>query len=91
MSDGIESVGREEGEHAHQEYWGAKDSLRRNAGMRKRASDEATPLLGDRQGNDNDNSRRGSEWEGHADFEGLTWWHKPSVRTLLFYVAPCLD
>lgn len=87
MSDGIENAEREEGEVVHREYWGAKDALKKNAGLRKRA-DEDTPLLGDGQGNDNDNSRRGSEWEGHADFEGLTWWHTPSVRTLLLNVAP---
>ncbi|KUJ14234.1 MFS general substrate transporter [Mollisia scopiformis] len=83
MSDTIESAARGEEEVVHREFWGAKDSLRRNAGLHKRASDEVTPLLADGQGNDGDNSRRGREWEGHADYEGLTWWHKPSMYWLL--------
>ncbi len=88
MDDEIHTSERVDEQQTTREYWGAKDSLRRNAGLNKRASDEVTPLLGDGQGDDVDNNRRGSEWEGHADFEGLTWWHKPSVRTLLLHLVP---
>jgi hypothetical protein len=64
------------------ENWGAKDSLRRNAELYKTADDEVTPLLasGDREEEDNDD-RRSTEWEGHADFDGLPWWRKPSVSS----------
>ncbi|CZR64024.1 related to tetracycline-efflux transporter [Phialocephala subalpina] len=82
MNDSIERVGRVEDEENPREYWGAKDSLRRNAGLHKQASDEVTPLLAGGQG-DQDNNRRGSEWEGHADYDGLTWRHRPSMYWLL--------
>lgn len=71
------SSGRHDGE-----VWGAKDSLRRNAGLNKISSDEATPLLDSGSGSYGEDSedRTEIEWAGNADFEGLTWWHKPSVR-----------
>ena len=64
------------------ENWGAKDSLRRNAELYKGANDEVTPLLASGSGNsdaDDNDDRKSSEWEGHVDFEGVTWWRKPSV------------
>ena len=66
------------------ENWGARDSLRRNAELYKGADDEVTPLLASGGSEEDDNGdRRSTEWEGHADFEGLPWWRKPSVS--LFY------
>jgi hypothetical protein len=64
------------------ENWGAKTSLRRNAELYKDADDEVTPLLASGSGSSNtdyNDDRRSSEWEGHADFEGVKWWRKPSV------------
>jgi hypothetical protein len=70
--------------HSAEEFWGAKDSLRRHAELNKMASNEATPLLGSGSGSgssqEDNEERTETEWAGHADFEGLTWWHKPSVR-----------
>lgn len=55
--------------------WGAADSLR-NA---TRSADEITPLL-DNNTSEDDGKRSGEpEWEGFAEFEGLSWWHRPSV------------
>jgi hypothetical protein len=64
------------------ELWGAKDSLRRNAGLDKRSNGENTPLLDSGSSSEQEDSedRTETEWAGNADFEGLTWWHKPSVR-----------
>jgi len=65
-----------------EEIWGAKDSLRRNAGMKTISNDEITPLLdsGSGRSEEDNEDRTETAWAGHADFEGLTWWHKPSVR-----------
>jgi hypothetical protein len=70
-----------------EEIWGAKDSLRRNVGLHKTsANDEITPLLDSGNGSPEDDAeddgedRTVTEWAGHADFEGLSWRHKPSVR-----------
>ena len=82
-------------------FWGARDSLRKNA-RRSMASitkknimtSEETPLLGNgstssTSGSGDDNGRNGhgsgdssdaTLWEGHADYNGITWWRKPSVR-----------
>ncbi|PQE31538.1 tetracycline-efflux transporter protein [Rutstroemia sp. NJR-2017a WRK4] len=83
MDDGSAGQGRDEG---GQKYWGAREALRNHTkGYKSRTTSEVSPLLG----NDATSSRTGdggSEepvWEGHADFEGLTWWHKPSVYWLL--------
>ena len=68
--------------------WSAEDSLRRNAGLNKVADEEVTPLLGNggRSSEDNrDTPRRDSEWDGNVDFEGLTWWHRPSVSWIRFF------
>lgn len=64
-----------------EEVWGAKDSLRRNAGLKTPSNNEITPLLDSGSGGSEDDSedRTVTEWAGHADFEGLTWRHKPSV------------
>jgi hypothetical protein len=80
-NDTIEVAVRERnGGRTGGENWGAKDSLRRNAEIYKGADDEVTPLLasGGSEEDDNDD-RRSTEWEGHADFDGLPWWRKPSV------------
>lgn len=68
------------------DIWGAKNSLRRHAGLDKKQRDsEVTPLLASgSSASDSTNNGRGdggeeSDWEGHADFEGLNWRHKPSV------------
>ncbi|KAE9370812.1 MFS general substrate transporter [Stipitochalara longipes BDJ] len=68
-----------------EEIWGAKDSLRRNAGIKKISDDEITPLLDSGSGRPEEDSkdRTEREWAGHADFEGLTWWHRPSMFWLL--------
>lgn len=50
-----------------------------NGGLGKRtasAHSEETPLLG---GSNEQNGRRESTWPGELDFEGHTWWNKPSV------------
>ncbi|OWP02497.1 hypothetical protein B2J93_2705 [Marssonina coronariae] len=75
--------------------WGAENSLRRHAadaGWKPLGSDEVTPLLasgstspsgtGHGDGNENGNGKT-QEWEGYADYDGLTWWHKPSMYWLL--------
>lgn len=64
--------------------WGAKDSLKRNFRMDKKSDDEVTPLLGSGSGSGSGRSseygRAGeSEWEGYADYEGLSTWKKPTV------------
>ncbi len=68
--------------HNDEEVWGARESLRRNAGLNKISVDEITPLLDSGSGSERESGeeRTEMEWAGHADFEGLTWWHKPSVR-----------
>merc|ERR1712093_610998 len=72
------------------DIWGAKNSLRRHAGLDKKQRDsEVTPLLASgSSASDSTNNGRGdggeeSDWEGHADFEGLNWRHKPSMYWLL--------
>jgi hypothetical protein len=68
-----------------QKDWGARGSLRRNAGLDKGLDDEVTPLLGNGEsssGASGDGSGGRHEWEGAADFEGLTWWHTPSVSLI---------
>jgi hypothetical protein len=84
--NGLQGGVRERGNGRNaEEIWGAKHSLRRNAGLDKIATTEATPLLGSGSGSESGSSqadneeRTETEWAGHADFEGLTWWHKPSV------------
>jgi hypothetical protein len=82
--DGSQSGVRERSTGRYdEEVWGAKDSLRRNAGMNKISTDEVTPLLDSGSGSSEEDSedRTVTEWAGHADFEGVTWWRKPSVRT----------
>jgi hypothetical protein len=60
--------------------WGAQDSLRRNAGLNKGVNDEVTPLLGSGSASGDSGDGNGQTgWSGHADFEGLTWWQRPSV------------
>lgn len=84
-------------EHEHEEQrkeepqriWGAKDSLKRHAKGRKSitsSSSEESPLLGHDRAREGEGSEGSEEtsWEGHADFMGLTWWHKPSVCYLQF-------
>jgi len=60
--------------------WDAAGSLKRNA---KRPDDEVTPLLGNSGGSSEDGSNELQEhqWEGFADFEGVTWRHRPSVSS----------
>ncbi|TVY52437.1 putative membrane protein [Lachnellula cervina] len=81
-----------------EENWGAKDSLKRSASLRKTKGtsddNEVTPLLGsgNRSSGSGNASGSGSDdigsatelgWEGLADFEGLPWWRKPSVGWLI--------
>lgn len=69
------------------DIWGARNSLRRHAGLDKIQGDsEVTPLLasgssasGSNGQGDGDGNGDAPQWEGHADFEGLNWRHKPSV------------
>ena len=58
--------------------WDAMGSLKRNA---KRPDDEVRPLLGNARDSSEDSGDTSQEpqWEGFADFEGLTWWYRPSV------------
>jgi hypothetical protein len=77
------------------EGWGATASLRRNFRMDKKADDEITPLLGDGSAsgsgsgnNSEDSQRQEVEWEGYADYEGLTLWKKPTVHRAL---SSCCD
>ncbi|KAI9050627.1 hypothetical protein LZ554_005786 [Drepanopeziza brunnea f. sp. 'monogermtubi'] len=81
-------VAREAGdEHGSQHIWGAKSSLRRVAGLGKsQAGDEVTPLLAGGSSPSSDGPLAGkgeAEWEGQADYDGLTWWHRPSMYWLL--------
>lgn len=63
--------------------WGAEDSLRGNLPSLDRNVDEATPLLGNGAASGINSADNGHttevEWEGYADFEGLSWWRRPSV------------
>jgi hypothetical protein len=71
--------------------WGAKDSLRRNAGLGQSAEEEVTPLIADGASSSARESGDGSSataWNGNADFEGLGWWQRPSVCSQLR--APCV-
>ena len=63
------------------QHGAAQRSLRRHAGLEN--ADEGTPLLrnGDTAGAGNP-----TEWEGHADFEGLPWYRKPSVSYTSHFV-----
>jgi hypothetical protein len=78
LQDGVRerSNGRSPGE-----YWGAANSLRRNAGIPKSTNGESSPLLGNESRSDAEDNRTSNAlyWEGQADFEGLTWRHRPSV------------
>ncbi|KAH6715887.1 major facilitator superfamily domain-containing protein [Leptodontidium sp. 2 PMI_412] len=73
------------------DIWGARNSLRRHAGLDKIQGDsEVTPLLasgssasGSNGQGDGDGNGDAPQWEGHADFEGLNWRHKPSMFWLL--------
>jgi hypothetical protein len=58
----------------------ALDEVRRSA---KGPSDEASPLLGQSGGSSGDgtNGPAVPEWEGKADYDGLPWWQRPSVRS----------
>ena len=72
LREGIEQSGSDNG------HWDAVGSLKRNA---KRPVDEVTPLLSNSSGppDEHGNGLTVSEWEGNADFVGLTWWRTPSV------------
>lgn len=77
--------GHPHNEDTAQDIWGAKNSLRRHAGLdRKQGDSEVTPLLASGSGSSTSGSTvredgGAPQWEGHADFEGLSWRHKPSV------------
>lgn len=44
-------------------------------------SSEESPLLGRDNHSDSGKGNNGeTPWNGHADFEGLSWWRRPSVR-----------
>ncbi|KAF7885573.1 uncharacterized protein EAF02_004082 [Botrytis sinoallii] len=86
---------RMENEHADQRpeepmtIWGAMTALRRHTRVRKSIltpESETAPLLGNERAHEGQSSGGSEEtsWEGHGDFAGLTWWHKPSVYWLLF-------
>jgi hypothetical protein len=86
MDDDHGSNAREHDGKTPEEHWGAKDSLKRNASLRKKnggTSDENEPLLGSGSGSGSGSDENGSveelEWDGLADFEGLPWWRTPSV------------
>ncbi|KAK0111573.1 hypothetical protein ONS95_001922 [Cadophora gregata] len=73
------------------DIWGAKNSLRRHAGLDKKIQrdSEVTPLLAsgssasDSTNNGREDGEDAPQWEGEADFEGLNWRHKPSMYWLL--------
>lgn len=69
---GMEQAGADNGD------WDAVGSLKRHA---KRPDDEVTPLLAGGSGSSDDGATapQEREWQGLADFEGLKWWHRPSV------------
>ncbi|CZT10847.1 hypothetical protein WAI453_007964 [Rhynchosporium graminicola] len=89
--NGIDATGRDghDGSTTGKECWGAKNSLRKNAGLDKIPEDsEFAPLLarGISASGSNDNGQNTGDaplWEGHADFEGLEWRHRPSMYWLL--------
>lgn len=58
---------------------------RRTNGAPDDADNEATALLDNEHGTSGDvpTGRAKDEWEGLADFEGLSWWKTPSVRCSL--------
>ncbi|CAD6446029.1 3e06407e-e9b3-4e68-aee4-9fa6e1654700 [Sclerotinia trifoliorum] len=84
----MENEHEEQRKEEPQRIWGAKDSLRRHTKGRKSiilSVSEEAPLLGNDGARERE-SREGNQealWEGHGDFAGLTWWHKPSVYWLL--------
>ncbi|KAI9642493.1 hypothetical protein NHQ30_009298 [Ciborinia camelliae] len=90
----MENEHEEQREEEQQRVWGAKDSLLRHTKGDKsilpsESEAEESPLLNNDGDGDGDEGEiyEGSDetlWEGHADFAGSTWWHKPSVYWLLF-------
>ncbi len=68
--------------------WGAEDS-RNNLPSLDRKVDEATPLLANGGSSGINSAVDGHtievEWEGYADFEGLSWWRRPSVSWTFSY------
>ena len=52
--------------------------------LRKKADDEDTPLLSrvddDVEYAEDSTEDDGPSWSGERDFEGKTWWNRPSVR-----------
>lgn len=72
--------------------WGAMTALRRHTRVRKSIltpESETAPLLGNERAHEGQSSGGSEEtsWEGHGDFAGLTWWHKPSVCSIQFLLA----
>ncbi|KAL2065767.1 hypothetical protein VTL71DRAFT_3437 [Oculimacula yallundae] len=85
-TNGTEATGRESHDgDTGKDIWGAKNSLRRNAGLDKTQEEsEGTPLLASGSSASGSNGQEDApQWEGHADFEGLEWRHKPSMFWLL--------
>jgi len=71
------------------EGWGARDSLRRNFRRVTKTQDEVTPLLGSGSGSSSeDGGNREAEWEGYADYVGLSFWKKPTVSLCTRYYIP---
>lgn len=96
---------RMENEHADQRpeepmtIWGAMTALRRHTRVRKSIltpESETAPLLGNERAQEGQRHGGNEEtsWEGHGDFAGLTWWHKPSVcfaqSLLAQYILTCV-
>ena len=63
------------------ETWVTQNPSRRNASLKKDVNDEVTPWLGngDSTSGSGGNGPAEIQWDGHADYEGLNWWHRPSV------------
>lgn len=69
---------------------GKNATLLASGGIDNHRATEATPLLFPRDGPGSESSRNGgddyrgtgqNEWQGLADFDGLPWWKRPSVRS----------
>ena len=76
-----DSITRQRSNGPRRDNWGARDSLRKSLGngQDKMTDDEITPLLGSASGSESGEGRIEGEWEGHADFIGLSKWKKPTV------------
>lgn len=89
-SEREDTARRGDDDQSSTELWGAKDSLKRHVGRRggnksSQSLDEVTPLLAGTSDSPlpYENNESTPEWEGYADYEGLSRWQRPSVCPML--------